>query len=189
MTSGTDKALAAASRRRLIGRVFTTYLAPRWPGFVLAMVCAAIVGVSAGVLSWLLQPAVQKLFLHPDPRALVYLPLAFIGVGLIRGLAQLIQAVTTNRIGNQLVAEVQVRLFGHLMRADLARLRQAHTGSYVSSVLYDAGLIREAATSGLINYTQNLLTALAAVVVLVVEDPVLALIVLVAAPSAGSGCS
>ena len=183
MTSGTDKALAAASRRRLIGRVFTTYLAPRWPGFVLAMVCAAIVGVSAGVLSWLLQPAVQKLFLHPDPRALVYLPLAIVGVGVVRGLAQLVQAVTTNRLGNRLVAEMQVKLFGHLMRADLARLRRAHTGAYVSSVLYDAGLIREAATSGLINYTQNLLTALAAVVVLVVEDPVLALIVLVAAPA------
>jgi len=183
MTSGTEKALEAASRRRLIGRVFRTYLAPRWPGFVLAMACAAVVGVSAGVLSWLLQPAVQKLFLHPDPRALVYLPLAIVGVGLIRGLAQLVQAVTTNRIGNRLVAEVQVKLFGHLMRADLARLRRAHTGAYVSSVLYDAGLIREAATSGLINYTQNLLTALAATVVLVVEDPVLALIVLVAAPA------
>ena len=183
MTSGTEQALAPARRRRLIGRVLRTYLAPRWPGFALAMACAAIVGISAGVLSWLLQPAVQRLFLHPDPRALIYLPLAIVGVGLVRGLAQLVQAVTTNRIGNQLVAEVQVRLFGHLMRADLARLRQAHTGSYVSSVLYDAGLIREAATSGLINYTQNLMTAVAAAVVLVVEDPILALIVLVAAPA------
>ncbi len=181
MTSESAPSLALR-RRRLIARVLATYLAPHWPGFTTAMACAALVGVLSGVLSWLLEPAVRRLFLHPDPSALIVLPLSLLGVGILRGLAQLVQAVLTNRIGNELVAEVQVRLFGHLMRADLARLRQAHTGSYVSSVLYDAGLIREAATSGLINYTQNLLTVIAAAVVLVVEDVVLALIVLVAAP-------
>ena len=181
MTSESAQSLARR-RRALIGRVLGTYLAPHWPGFATAMISAAVVGALSGVLSWLLEPAVQRLFLHPEPSALIYLPLAIVGVGVLRGLAQLVQAVLTNRIGNQLVAEVQVRLFGHLMRADLARLRQAHTGSYVSRVLYDAGLIREAATSGLINYTQNLLTVVAATVVLLIEDPVLALMVLVAAP-------
>ncbi len=163
-------------------RVLKTYLAPHWPGLVTALLCAALVGALAGVLSWLLEPAVRRLFLHPDPQALVYLPLAIAGVGLIRGLAQLAQAVLVNRIGNGLVADVQVQLFGHLMRADLERLRATHTGAYVSSVLYDAGLIREAATSGLVAYTQNLLTVVAAVVVLFTQDPVLALLVLVAAP-------
>ena len=165
--------------------MFRAHLAPHWPAFVIALTCAAAVGALSGVLSWLLEPAVRRLFLHPDPAALVWLPMAIAMVGVLRGTAQLGQAVLTNRIGNKLVAEVQIRLFGHLMRADLGRLRQAHTGSYVSSVLYDAGLIREAATTGLVNYTQNLLTVAAALVVLLVEDNVLALIVLVAAPALG----
>ena len=177
-----DARKAAADRRHMIGRVLRTYLAPHWPGLVTALVCAAIVGALAGVLSWLLEPTVRRLFLQPDPTALVWLPLAIVGVGILRGAAQLVQAVLTNRIGNQLVADVQARLFGHLLRADLARLRGAHTGAYVSSVLYDAGLIREAATSGLVNYTQNLLTVAGAAVVLVSLDPLLAAVVLVTAP-------
>jgi subfamily B ATP-binding cassette protein MsbA len=184
MTSASEHPTAERPRR-LIGRVVRAHLAPHWPGLATAMLCAAVVGALTGVLSWLLEPAVRRLFLHPDPAALVWLPLAIAGVGVGRGAAQLVQAALTNRIGNQLVAEVQIRLFGHLMRADLGRLREAHTGSYVSSVLYDAGLIREAATSGLMNFTQNLLTVIAAAVVLVIEDPVLALIVLVAAPAIG----
>ena len=172
-------------RRRMMSRVFRTYLAPHWLGLVTALGCAALVGALAGVLSWLLEPAVRRLFLHPDRTALVAIPLTIAGVGMLRGLAQLVQAVLTNRIGNRLVADVQIQLFGHLMRADLNRLRQAHTGAYVSSVLYDAGLIREAATAGLVNYTQNLLTVVGAGVVLAVEDPVLACIVLVAAPLTG----
>jgi subfamily B ATP-binding cassette protein MsbA len=162
--------------------VFRIYLRPHLPSFAMAMVCAAAVGVLSGLLAQKLEPAVRLLFLHPDPKALVVIPLTLAALGLGRGVAQLIQAVLTNRVGNQLVAEIQARLFGHFVRSDLHRLREAHTGAYVSSVLYDAGLIREAATSGLINYTQNLLTALAAATVMVIEDAGLAVTLLVAAP-------
>ena len=181
MTAGSPPSQPKLSRA-LIKRVFAAYLKPHIGGLIGALACAAVVGALAGVLSWLLEPAIRKLFLHPDPRALIVLPLAIAGVGVLRGVAQLVQAVLTNRIGNGLVAQVQVELFGHLVRSDLARLRQTHTGAYVSSVLYDAGLIREAATQGLVNYTQNLLTVVAAVVVLLTQDAVLALLVLVAAP-------
>ncbi len=172
----------APTRKRLIARVVREYLAPRWAGLALSLACAALVGALSALLSYLLEPTVRRLFLQPDPAALVRLPLAIAAVGIVRGLLQLTQAVVTNRIGNRLVADLQARLFGHLLKSDLARLRAAHTGSYVSSVLYDAGLIREAATSGLVNWTQNILTVIGAAVVMVIEDPVLALFVVVAAP-------
>ena len=70
-------------------------------------------------------------------------------------------------------------------RADLARLRSQHSGSYVSSVLYDAGLIREAATSGVANYVLNLLQVIGAISVMVSNDLVLSLVMVVAAPAAG----
>ena len=159
------------------------YLRPHWGALALSLACAALVGALSAVLSYLLEPTVRRLFIHPDPRALVVLPLTIAGVGVARGLLQLTQAVLTNRIGNGLVADLQAQLFGHLLRADLARLRGAHTGAYVSSVLYDAGLIREAATSGLVNYTQNILTVIGAAVVMLIEDSVLALFVVVAAPA------
>lgn len=49
-------------------------------------------------------------------------------------------------------------------------------------MLYDAGLIREAATAGVINYTQHLLTVIGAIVVMVSNDPMLSLTLVVAAP-------
>jgi subfamily B ATP-binding cassette protein MsbA len=90
--------------------------------------------------------------------------------------------VLTNRLGNRVVAQLQVQLFGRLIRADLARLREAHTGSYVASVLYDAGLIREAATTGLVMYVQNLAMAAVMLVVMAIEEIRLTVVVLVAAP-------
>ena len=116
----------ASDRKRVIARVFRTYLAPHWPAFATAMACAAAVGVLAAMLSWILEPAVRRLFLHPEPGALIWLPLSIAGLGLLRGLAQLVQAVLTNRLGNNMVADVQVRLFGTLVRADLGRRQEHH---------------------------------------------------------------
>ena len=169
-------------RRRLIGRIWRDYLKPHLASFVTAMVCAAAVGALSAALAARLEPMVRLGIERRDPHALWFVPLTIVAIGLVRGACQLIQAVLTNRVGNQLVAEIQVQLFGHFVRSDLARLRTTHTGAYVSSVLYDAGLIREAATSGAVNYTQNLVATFACAVVMVFEDPMLAGLLLVVAP-------
>jgi subfamily B ATP-binding cassette protein MsbA len=87
-----------------------------------------------------------------------------------------------NRIGNGIVGDIQLDLFRKLVRADLARLRASHTGGFVSSVLYDAGLIREAATIGVVNFVQQFLTLVAAGYVMAVTDWRLAGFVLLVAP-------
>ena len=180
--SSAPQELERQERRRLMSRVFRDYLRPHLGGFATAMACAVAVGLLAAYLAQLLEPAVRKVIERHDPHALWAVPVTIAAAGVARGVFQLVQAVLTNRIGNQLVADVQVRLFGHFVRSDLARLRSAHTGAYVSSVLYDAGLIREAATSGLIVYAQNLVTVVAMAVVMVFEDPVLAALLIVVAP-------
>jgi subfamily B ATP-binding cassette protein MsbA len=173
---------ARSLERRLILRVFRSYLAPHRPSLATAVVCAgAIAGLTAW-MAWLLDPAIRQQSMPHDLKAVLAAPLAILAAGLLRGLAQLVQAVLTNRLGNKVVADLQLELYGHLIRADLAQLRSAHTGSYVSSVLYDAGLIREAATTGLVMYVQNLVTALAMAAVMAIEEVRLTVVVLFAAP-------
>jgi subfamily B ATP-binding cassette protein MsbA len=170
------------SHRVLALRMFRTYLAPRWKGLALALVLAVIVGALTAVLTGILNPVVKQIFEKKSMASLVRLTSLIIVLGLARGLAQTGQAWITNRIGHRMVGDIQMELFGKLIRADLARLRTAHSGSYVSSVLYDAGLIREGATTGVVNYTQAGVAVLANLSVMVVQDWMLTLIVLCAAP-------
>ncbi|MDP1617849.1 ABC transporter ATP-binding protein [Phenylobacterium sp.] len=170
--------------RVLIGRIAQVYLKPRWKGFTVALVAAVIVAFSSAKLVQILEPAINDLLVVQKPGAIWAIPLAIAGYAILRGVAQVTQASLVNRIGNGVVGDVQVQLFGKLVRADLARLRGQHSGAYVSSVLYDAGLIREAATSGLVNYTQHFLTVIGAVLVMLSNDPILTLAILLAAPLA-----
>jgi subfamily B ATP-binding cassette protein MsbA len=168
-----------ADGRSVAWRVARLYLAPRWKALAVSVLCAAAAAALSGLLVNILRPAINGL---ETPGALRDIPLLIVLLAVGRGLAQVVQATLVNRIGNGIVGDIQLDLFRKLLRADLARLRAAHTGGFVASVLYDAGLIREAATSGVVTLVQQGLTLVAMGVVMARADWRLALFVLLAAP-------
>ena len=181
--------------RVLLARIWRDYLSlHRWT-LITAVVCAAVTGVLTVTLLQLLQPAVNGLFLGGDQpitlfryihvqarHALIAIPIAILTVALIRTGAALLQAALVNRLGHSIVGDIQVRLFGRMIRADLARLRSQHSGGFVSSVLFDANLVREAFTSGVVTYTQNLLMLVGTIVFMFFNDWQLAMVVLLGVP-------
>ena len=174
----------AKDRRALATRIVRTYLLPRWKQVAVALLCAVVVALLTGFLGWVLNPVIKRIFIQKRMDSLVFIPLLILAAALLRGGAQILQATLVNRLGHKLVGDIQRQLFGRLVRADLARLNASHSGSFVSSVLYDAGLIREAATSGVINYTQNALTVVATVGVMFSQDPYLTFMVILVGPVA-----
>jgi len=174
------------SSRAVALRLYRSYLAPHWKALGLSMLCAAGVAGFSTALAYLLGPAVRQLFIEKQPSALIVIPLAIVAAALLRTVSQIGQAILVNRIGNRMVGEIQVQLFGRLVRADLAQLRAAHSGVHLSSILYEAGLVREAATNGLVNYVQNALIIAAQVILMLKQDVGLTLIVLIGGPLASS---
>ncbi len=175
-----------SSRQGVALRVARAYLARRWKGVLVGLLCAGLAAAFTGVLARLIQPAIDALLKgHADAGTLGLLPawLAALAVG--RGLAQVVQAMLANRIGQGVVSDIQTELVGKLMHADLARLRATHSGGFVSQVLNDAAMIREAAASGLLNYVQQSLTLAAMLVVMVSMDWLLTALALLAGPIVG----
>ena len=179
-----ERSAPELSGRALIGRVARAYLAPRWMAWAGALVAGIAAAYFTTMLVQILEPATNDLMVNHKPGALVALPLTIAAYAIARAISQVVQATLVNRIGNAVVGDIQVQLFGKLVRADLSHLRSQHSGAYVSSVLYDAGLIREAATAGVINYTQHLLIVIGAISVMVSNDRTLSILLVVALPAA-----
>jgi subfamily B ATP-binding cassette protein MsbA len=186
MTSpGDTSAPADPDPRALIARVWRDYLGKRGWAVAAAALCALAAGGLNGVVVGLLAKVVD---LELSPRggwAWLVLPMFLAGLGLARGLALVGQSLLVNRIGNGVVADVQRDLVGNFMRGDLARLRSTHSGEFVSKILFDAGLVREAATTGVLNYVQHGLTLAGMLAVMLWMDWPLALLVLVVTPIVG----
>ena len=185
-SAGGGGATGDTSSLGIIRRLAATWLAPRWGEVAGSIACAIIVAVATALALYLLDPVIKSVFGAHRPRfsEILWVPAAFVSVGVIRGIAQVGQATLVNRVGHSIVGDIQLGLFSRLIRADLARLRQKHSGAYLSSVLYDATLIREGLTTGVVNYTQNALQVIASFGVMAYEDWVLTAIVLCGAPAA-----
>ena len=179
--------------RPLLGRIWRDYLSHHRAALFLSIACAGVVGVMAATVLQLLEPAIDGLFLGksvtiwgvftvPPGQALAWIPGIIVGAGVVWTVAALGQAALVNRLGHGIVGDIQVRLFGSMIRADLARLRSQHSGGFISSVLFDANLVREAFTNGVVNYTQHSLTLVAVIGYMAWTDWRLTMIVLLGAP-------
>ncbi len=171
--------------RSLLARLWRDYMRRRWPMYALSMVCAAIAAWITTEFARVLEPAVNGLLVERDSEAMRVIPLYIIALAVPRLLVQLTQANIVARLGHGVVSQIQNQLFARLVRADLARLRSAHSGAYVSSVLFDAGLIRSSFTDGVVKMTQHSLIVLGMAIWMVSIDPVLGCMVVVAAPVVG----
>jgi subfamily B ATP-binding cassette protein MsbA len=169
--------------RPLLARIWRDYLSDRKGRLALAMLCAAVTAGTTALILRLLEPAVNGLFVEQNPNALWMIPASIAGVGVIRAAAAIGQANLVNRMGHGVVGEIQGQLFARMIRADLARLRAQHSGGFVSSVLFDANLVREAFTVGTVNYTQHALTLVALIISMIWIDPILALVVMCGMPA------
>jgi subfamily B ATP-binding cassette protein MsbA len=186
MNAAPQTSAKGPSGRAVALRLYRTYLAPHWKSMLLSMLCGAVVAGLSGLLAQMLGSVAQEILVDKSPSALWILPAEIAAIAIVRGLAAIGQATLVNRVGNQLVGQIQVQLFGRLVRADIAQLRDEHSGVHLSSILYDAGLVRESATNALVNYVQNALTILAMLAVMAMQDVSLTLMVLIGVPIASS---
>jgi subfamily B ATP-binding cassette protein MsbA len=182
--------------RALLARIWRDYLSRNKLALLTAMVCAGVAGGLSAVLLGLLEPAVNGLFVPGggpvrlfnlvslnDAQALLWIPVTIVIVAAIRTFCSAGQSALINSLGHGIVGDIQVRLFAAMIRADLARLRAQHSGAFVSTVLYDANLVREAFTSGVVNYTQHSLTLIAVILYMFWIDWKLAMVVMLGIPA------
>ncbi len=184
--------------RAIISRVWTQYLKQYRSPLSLALICAALVVLTTSLVTGWLASAINLLFHAPLDQTtrwlpvfvrthpLIFVPGVIIVATAIRFAAQRGLTISLNNIGNHMVGRIQSQLFSRLVRADLGRLQQAHSGEYLSSVLYDADLVREAASTGVVQYIQAALTVLGGLVIMFLNDWTMAVMVLLIGPLIGA---
>ena len=184
--------------KAIISRVWTQYLKQYRSPLFLALICATLVVLTTSLVTGWLAAAVDLLFHAPlndktrwlpqvvRTHPLVFVPGVIVVATLIRFAAQRGLTVSLNNIGNHMVGRIQAQLFSRLVHADLGRLQKAHSGEYLSSVLYDADLVREAASTGVVQYIQAALMVLAGLAIMFYYDWSMAVIVLLIGPLIGA---
>ncbi|RBI87616.1 ABC transporter ATP-binding protein [Rhodosalinus halophilus] len=116
--------------RGLFAWLWRRYLWPRWPLLAAAMVFMVIEGSTLGLLSWMMKPMFDRIFVGGEAEAIPWVALAFFGIFAVRGLASVAHRVLLTRLSELSAAQIRADLVGHLMRLD-GSFHQSHPPGYL----------------------------------------------------------
>ncbi|MBI5446234.1 MAG: ABC transporter ATP-binding protein, partial [Deltaproteobacteria bacterium] len=120
------------------------YFRPHWPGLLLSMVCMGVVGGTAGVSAWLVKPVLDGIFIHKDAQKLQLLPLAILGLYLVKGVCRYAQSYILRWVGETVVLRMRVDLLANLEYRDLTFFDRNTTGHLLARVTNDVGAMQRA---------------------------------------------
>ncbi|CAK0753251.1 ATP-dependent lipid A-core flippase [uncultured Gammaproteobacteria bacterium] len=170
---------------RLIKRLVVNYLYPhRWQ-LAIALVFMALTAATTGAMAKLIQPVMDDIFQQRDRSLVLPIAGATFGVFLIRGVADYVHSVMMNKIGQQIVAELQKQLYAHLLEADLAYFHATSAGHLISRMVNDVTVMRGAVAECLTSIGKSTMTLLFLVGVMFYQDWALATGAFTAFPIAG----
>ncbi|MBM4140724.1 MAG: ABC transporter ATP-binding protein [Nitrospira sp.] len=115
---------------------------PYWGRVVLAGILSLIISGINGGLAWLVKPALDGIFLEKNKTLLVVMPLAVLILYLLRGLFFFFQSYLMRSTGVKVVRDMRNRLFGHLMYLPVGYYKKESTGSTLSRVTNDIGMLQ-----------------------------------------------
>ena len=144
-----------------------------------------IIAATTGLTAWLLDPAIEKIFLERDAEMLVIIPVVIIITLFIKGVATYIQAAILTEVGQRIIADTQIKMFSKITYSDLAWVQKNHSGKIISNFLYDVTLLQESVSNSLANGVKDILTLICLVGVMYYQDWRLATISLIAFPLVG----
>lgn len=115
---------------------------PYWGRVVLAGILSLVISGINGGLAWLVKPALDGIFFEKNEMLLIIMPLAVLVLFLLRGLFFFCQSYLMRSIGAKIVRDMRNRLFGHLMYLPVGYYKKESTGSTLSRVTNDIGMLQ-----------------------------------------------
>ncbi len=161
---------AATGNFTIIKRLLRDYVRRQWPTLAVAVVCMAITAGMTAALALLTDPVIKYMFLEKRADLLILIPLAVLGVVVVRAVTQFAQQSMMDSVGERAVAATQADMLDSLVHQDLASLNSIHSAQFVSNFIYDATLMRDAIVRGIAGIGLELISLICLTGVMIYED-------------------
>ena len=161
-----------------------TYTRPYLWKLVLAVFFMIGFGAFHGALAFLVKPVLDDVFIKKDPHQLNIIPLLILAVYILKGFFEFAQQYLMNDAGQQVIRDIRDHLYRHMQSLSLSFFTKNPTGTLISRVLNDVGLMQGAVAEAASGLIKDSFAALFLIGVVFYRDWKLALVAFVAFPMA-----
>jgi len=154
------------------------------PRYAVAFLFMSVVAGCTSLSAWMMRDVVNKIFVEQDEVALFWIPLTISGLFVIKGIASYLQEVSLSRIGNRIVAQIQKRMYDHLLKMDVGFYQQYPSSDLITRITHNAQAARTMLHLVAMGLGRDLLTLIGLIIVMISQDPLLSAITLLGGPIA-----
>jgi subfamily B ATP-binding cassette protein MsbA len=173
-------ASARATYRRLLG-----YLGPHRGRFILGMLGGTLFAATMSSFAWFAKKFGDGTLVHQDPRTIVWLPVALVGLFLLRGIGEFVQTYYMGYVGRQIVSRLRREVFRHVLELPIGYFDRSSSAAMLSRLTYNSEQIGQATTDSINMVVRTTLTILGSLGFMLWFNARLTLIALIVTPLLG----
>ena len=134
--------MAKTQKTNLFARVWRDYLRPYWPRMSVALFFMVVEGSTLGVLSWMLKPLFDRVFVAGDSNAMWWVGGSIFALFLIRAVTSVINRSLLVSVQQSVGTKMQVDLLAHIMRLDMSFFQQNPPGALIERIQGDTKAVQ-----------------------------------------------
>jgi ATP-binding cassette subfamily B protein/subfamily B ATP-binding cassette protein MsbA len=166
----------------LLAWLWRGYLRKHWPLLAFAFVLMVVEGSALGVMSYLIEPLFDRVFVGGNIGALWFVASLFAAIFILRGIAGVAQSVIMSYVANTTTAEIQVDLVGHLLRLDSMYFQHHSPGALMERVQGDTAAVSGVWQTLIRSVGRDAVTLVSLTIVVLAIDPVWTLAAVIGIP-------
>ena len=166
----------------LFKRLFVKYISSLKKKLCLAFFFMIITACATALGAWIIQPVLDYIFINKNYNMLYIIPFIIVLKSILNGVASFYESILIKRVGQQIVANIQIELYDHLIHADLKFLLKYPSGNLISRFTNDINVLKNATSEIFAGIIKEFFTLLALIGVMFYQSFTLTLIVIVIFP-------
>ena len=157
-----NNTITPQSSFRLYRRLLA-YASVYWEIFAASIVGMVIVAASSAAFPALMKPLMDDSFVKRDPETIKWIPIALIGIFLVRAIGAFISGYGMSVISRNVIRELRFQMFSRLLSLPKSFYDQATTGELISKFSYDVEQVANSTTRAITVFIRDALTVIALV--------------------------
>jgi ATP-binding cassette subfamily B protein len=168
----------------LVRRLLLDEALEHWPQYVIAFVLMGIAAAATALTAYLLGTMTNEAYVSHNFHGIVVIGLIAMVIFAAKGFATYGSAVLLSSIGNSIIANNQRRLFDKLLHEDIDFFADRHSSEFIARLTTGAAAVSQVINLLITAIGRDLMSLIGLTIVMVIQDPIMALGGFIMAPPA-----
>ena len=168
----------------ILKRLYNDYTKIFIVKILLAVFFSILVAGSTSATAWLLDPAIEKIFINQDQTLIFIIPILIVLAFSTKGISLYMAKVIMINVAEEVKKKIQIDMLSSFIKADTQQIENKHSGKYISNLNFDVNQITGMLSNSFLSFFKDGLTLIGLLTVMFLQNWRLSLIAIVMIPIA-----